>query len=151
MHLELFGLTSERARYVPQGDEALIVVDLYDGAYGLTLRFDTQRLEALAEIGGLFSRLAEHPMEELHLASREGFVLTDSLADVVVIAGEQRRINVVREAARTILKWQQPSPDWEYVHGLIDGLIDLGRQGRSGHQYLTEEGSEVLVELTYRE
>jgi len=144
-------MTGERASHVPHRDDSLIVVDLYDGAYGLTLRLDVQRPEALAEIGGIFSRLAEHSNEEIHLASREGFLLTDSLADVVLIAGTSRQIEVAREKSQMFVKWRQRSSDWRYARGLVDGLIELGLRGHSGHQYLTEDRAEVLVELAYKE
>jgi hypothetical protein len=141
----------QRARYVAPGDDSTIVVDLYDSAYGRTLRLDTQRLEGLAEISGIFSRLAEQPASRVHLASREGFLLADTLVDVVLSVETDRRIEVVIEASQTTVKWRQPSGDWRHALGLVAGLMDLGRGGQSGHQYLTEHGAEILVDVAFRE
>jgi hypothetical protein len=142
---------SPRQRYVPHDDGSAILVVLYDGAYGKTLRLDTQRLEALQAIRSLFRALAAESKEEVHLAGQEGFILGPPLADVVAVVSGTEGAVVSGSPLAPAVTWAKPREEWNRTIGLLDGLADRARQGGSGHQYLTPENAEVLVELSYAE
>jgi hypothetical protein len=144
-------VSSSRGRYLRHDDGSAILVVLYDGAYGRTLRIDTQRLEALEEVASIFAGLSDGELSIVHLAGREGFVLGVPLGDVVLETTEDTHTSIRSEDLTPTVVWGQPANEWKRSLGLLQGLTARGRQGGAGHQYLTPEGSATLVELAYAE
>jgi hypothetical protein len=115
------------------------------------LRLDTQRISALQEVAMLISRLARGSDAEIHLASREGFVLRPGLLDVVMTAGQPRRLDVVTESSGRLLRWTQEAERWGWACDLLDGLLIEAKAGQAGHQYLSDDASGVTVEVAFAE
>jgi hypothetical protein len=132
-------------------DDAAIVVDLYAGAHGPTLLLDTQRIPALQEIAMLLGQLAGQGHTEIHLASREGFVLCPGLSDVVMTEGKPRRLGVLIEAAGHVVTWRQESARWADDLMRVEELVKAAAQGEAAHQYLSDYLGQLVIELTYGE
>jgi hypothetical protein len=127
-----------------------IVVDLYAGAYGPTLRIDTQTPEALVAVRDLLRRLSEGVTARHELAEDGRFALTHVANVELMVATEGLGLRRFKgRGGRDSIRWVLDRDGWRTRVGLVGGLLEASRPG---HQYLTTEGEDdVLVELAYRE
>lgn len=129
-----------------------IEVDLYEGAYGPTLRIDTQTATALAAVRDLLIVLAEGRVAGHDLAKDDRFVLS-GIASIALTVGADRQELGLRKikghGGIDSILWVLDREGWRTRVGLVGGLLEASRPG---HQYLTTEGQDdVLVELSFRE
>lgn len=129
-----------------------VAVDLYDGAYGPTLRIDTQTAAALVVVRDLLRGLSEGAAARYDLAEDARFALTGVASVELTVAAGARRVGLRKSSAGRGLpsiRWNLDSEGWRSCVGLVGGLLEASRPG---HQYLTTEGEDdVLVELAFRE
>jgi|SRR5262252_5300418 len=126
-----------------------IVVSLYDGAYGPTLRID---LQSLAHV-----ELLSAPLRSLRDGTHASVILSaggswafDGLSELVLttdpraVAGAR----AIRAGTGIRIDWQMSVDGWDLCVGLLDAFAD----DEAGHQYLTEERkAHVLVVAAFRE
>lgn len=124
-------------------------IDLYDGAYGQTLRIATRNSEALMLLRHMFESLAEEKTNQLVLGNNQGTSL-ENCAELYLLLSEQdaKRVDLRIDETGTKVAWVQPAIEWRDACDLVDGLVQHGH----GHQYLTEmERTPIIIELSYRE
>ena len=127
-------------------------IDYYQGAYGLTIRIDTnsrdwiERLKSnIIELEkGNIKRVEIHKVGSVEISNLESLVLLkkqdfeESPNIMVCLAGDN--IDVV---------WSQKLEELITLVGLLEGLI---YNEKPGHQYLTVEGrDEILIIIAYKE
>lgn len=127
-----------------------ILVSLYAGAYGPTLRVDTQSDVHLDLVRAQFASLAEGRQTAARLVAGGPWAF-DGVNELTlaVDAREPHGARVVAGAVPpdTRVDWRMSGDGWEQCLGLLEGLAD-----RPGHQYLTEARKGfLLVELAFRE
>jgi hypothetical protein len=124
----------------------------YMGAYGPTIRLDTQTLEELKAVRQLFGELAsgEVVQEDIckTLACR-----VDSLQSLMVQSSPEPAVKALELKGHSlhgpIFSWTNTSADWLECAEKVDALIF---SDSPGHQYLTSERrDDALVELCYKE
>jgi hypothetical protein len=129
-----------------------IAVDLYDGAYGPTLRIDAQTQEALVAVRELLRGLSEGTAERHELAADGRFALSGVGNMELMVGSGSRGLGLRRTKGLPggdSIRWVLDRDGWRTLVGLVGGLLQASRPG---HQYLTTEGEDdVLVELAYRE
>ena len=127
------------------------IVDIYDGAYGRTIRIATSREGAMARLRSVFLRLAHGDERKVELVRG---VLSDFSAltpfDFWLLRVEDGAGALAVDSKTSVIRvsWSLAAEQCNHVVALIDGLLQEGR----GHQYLCEgDGGSPLVELSYRE
>jgi hypothetical protein len=130
---------------------AQLVLSYYLDSYGPTIRIDAQRWEDLAAVARLFRRLASGETSEEDVGVALG-CRHDSLHSLVAVREESRRRKalVLHEvvAGLPAFRWSQSGDDWLEDAERIDRLLD---SVSPGHQYLTHDVDDALVEVCFRE
>jgi hypothetical protein len=124
-------------------------IELYDGAYGLTLRIATRSPKGLGFLRANFEALASGSCPEVTLCKDAG-VHMDGCDVFRLLATTYNEVGlaVVTDEEGSTVRWAQTPESWRQACGLIDGLDEYG----TGHQYLTDmEPNPLLIELSYRE
>ena len=85
------------------------------------------------------------------LSGIEQAVLAPPLMDVRLFKSGSEAIKADELAHNTVIEWGNHQHGWKRVIGLLEPFVQLAREGRSGHQYLTEPKANILVELAFRE
>jgi hypothetical protein len=129
-----------------------LLLAYYVGAYGPTIRIDSQSLENLAAVRQLFRRLASGAVQEADFAEALGCRL-DSMGALIVKSVESRHAKALElqdhNAGRPVFRWSNTGEEWLEQAEKVDGLAAAQSPG---HQYLTREGvDDALVELCFRE
>ncbi len=129
-----------------------IVLDLYQGAYGPTLRIDTHDPEELRKVVELFEALATQATEEVDVL-RSVIAEAGGVSRLLMSRVSKSRLKTLTAGALgpqgTELRWSGTSEYWQEC---LEKAQVLVADGESGHQYLTIEGvDDVLVELCYLE
>jgi hypothetical protein len=127
-----------------------ILVDLYPGAYGPTIRIDLntpQQLQAfldnLRSLASNEGRIALEQLPNFALSGMGSFVFQ------TVSSTPQRRHLTVSGGQNPAVIWKQTSRDWELAADLIEVFTT---SNALGHHYLTDEGiDDALVEVAYKE
>jgi hypothetical protein len=131
-----------------------ILLDYYEGAYGPTIRIDTQSIETVTQIRDIFLELSAAKVSEVKFHEIDSIKTTNIRALTLQLVAENKdsEKSLVLEkmtAEGPIFCWSRSSKGWNNCAGLLDGLL---KHGRSGHQYLTEEGiDDALVEMSFLE
>lgn len=138
-----------------------VVLDLYQGAYGPTLRIDTHDLEQLLRVINLFEALASRTVEEadfLRLVAPEIGGVSDLLMSCVSEPQEKTLFVGSVGPQGADLRWRGTPDYWQECLEKAQVLVAVGKPGhkyltaKGGHQYLTIEGvDDALVELCYLE
>jgi hypothetical protein len=129
-----------------------IIIDLYNGAYGPTLRIDTQEREELAFLMAMFKDLTTGAVQEVVVAEGEAFAASG--LDALTLRLDERktrgkRLKCAKAGGRVEYEWTLDSESWRDCLALTGRLF---KDGEPAHQYLSLEGvDELLVELAYRE
>lgn len=128
--------------------ENKIIIDLYCGAYGLTLIIIINEIDELFFFKALINKLYEGNTKEISMSEYREFKIT-GISDIVLTAyqGKHPEIIAVNDKIH-LLGTKDTWEDWGY---LIDSLIE---DGSGGHQYL--EGyfyskNSITIELSYKE
>ena len=118
----------------------------YQGAYGPTILINVQTKEWLEYFKKSILLLVEGVTHELQIDCLDNIAIDNlkSLKLVKVRREKYRKIVV----SNNCFVWSLDIEELITVIGLIDGLLD---SSGSGHQYLTDEGDNVLVKLSYKE
>ena len=124
----------------------------YEGAYGPTIRLDTQALEELTAVRRLFGRLAAGEGVEDDLCAALA-CRADAIESLTVRSAPEPPAKALELRGQgrqgPIFTWTNGSGDWLECAEKVDALLS---SGSPGHQYLTNEGlDDALVELCYRE
>lgn len=124
----------------------------YVGAYGPTIRLDTQTLEELKAARQLFGRLAAGEVLQEDLC-KALVCRADAIHSLIVQSVPEppgRALQSKGDSVRgPLFVWTNDSAGWQECVEKVDALIV---SGSPGHQYLTNEGTDdALVELCYRE
>lgn len=123
-----------------------LFIDFYTGAYGPTLRLETDAIEDLQALKGLFEAMASQSVVDL-------FPSEGAVSDRVNRLTLQNQPGGFRMQAATgagnahSFVWSESAEGWLDAAGLIDGM--LSARG-PGHQYLTPE-EPVLVVVAFQE
>lgn len=129
-------------------------IDFYKGAYGPTIRLETQDEADLKLIEGIFAGLAVSERHEVELCEALA-ASVENVESLLLRVAERERPG--RKALARVSKWfgkgsfvWSRSPlGWQQCVGLVQGLAE---EGEAGHQYLTDEGvDDALVELSFGE
>jgi hypothetical protein len=144
-------MTKRRSLFIQQDNGRPILLDCYDGAYGKTLRIDTQSLEGLEAFAFFLEGFCKGTASEASLKNIEQIVLAPPLLDVRLVRSDAESIIASASARGNFIEWRNHQNGWERVIGLLGPLAVLGREGKSGHQYLTSPGTNILVELALLE
>lgn len=129
-----------------------VVLDLYQGAYGPTLRIGTHDLEQMLRVIDLFAALASQASEEadfLRWVAPEVGGVSSLLMSCVSKPQEKTLFAGSVGPQGTDLRWRGTPGYWEEC---LEKARALAAVGKPGHQYLSIEGvDDALVELCYLE
>jgi hypothetical protein len=130
-----------------------VIVDYYRGAYGPTIRIDTQTIQQLLKVKDAFLKLVEERCTEVNFHQLESIYMIGIRELVLQVTSKEQAqgLKLVRaEAEGTKFVWSRSKEGWRRsCVDLIDGLLEANRPG---HQYLTNEGvDDALVELAFLE
>jgi hypothetical protein len=129
-----------------------LLLAYYVGAYGPTIRIDSQSLEDLAAVGQLFRRLASGAVQEADFGQGLGCRL-DSIAALMVRSVKTRLSKALElryyTSGQPVFAWSNTVEEWLEQAERVDVLAVADAPG---HQYLTREGvDDALVEVCFRE
>jgi hypothetical protein len=127
-----------------------IVVDMYEGAYGPTIRIDTQSVDDLLYVLALVKCLAQGQVERQAIVDCDRFVLT-GLAGInmrVAKDGTKSTFRLSSDKGRPLFEWVQDREGWQNSLAFMGPLLS---HKEPSHQYLTTEDDDALVELAYME
>jgi len=144
-------MSKRRSLFLPQDDGKPILFDYYDGAYGKTLRIDVQSPESMEGFSRFLEGLSNGAISQTSVRSIEQAVLVPPLLDVRLVRSGNEGIMAKGEAKGTVIEWNNQQNGWQRIIGLLGPLVAYGRQGKSGHQYLTAPDASILVELALLE
>jgi len=130
--------------------EGQLSVDLYDGAYGPTLRIATRSEDALLLLRDLFKMLADQTKDVIDLHDEERVVLQRRMSVFLRISpeGEENKINATVDEVEARISWWEPPSEWRDCQDMIEVLL---RGGNPGHQYFGSDYDPIIVEVSYRE
>jgi len=128
-----------------------LLLAYYVGAYGPTIRIDSQSLEDLATVGQLFRQLASGDVHAADFGQVLGCRL-DSIGSLLVRAVKRRPSKALElryyNGGRPVFAWINTGEEWLEEAEKVDVLAAADSPG---HQYLTREGvDDALVELCFR-
>lgn len=129
-----------------------VALDLYEGAYGPTLRVETHVPEELLSVADLFEALASGTLAEADfsrlLADEVGGV--SSLLMSCVPESQEKQLFVGAAGPQgASVRWRGTPAYWREC---LEKARALAAGQKPGHQYLTAEGvDDALVELCYQE
>ena len=128
----------------------IILLDFGEGAYGPTILIDTQTDKALNRLINVCSRLARPGAPAVDLARIED-VFRSSAVDSLLFraAADDLRLQTMqgKGQGRSIV-WSQLPHRWTECVRQLEALV---ASQLPGHQHLTEEGSDVLVVVQFKE
>ena len=106
-----------------------ILLDYYNGAYGPTIRIDTQTRSALIRLKDLFRRLAESSDVTLDLVQAQSVQATGLhrlvLTTVPGVHASSKTLERVKgDAGQIAFIWAMPSDEWDETVDLVDGLLE---------------------------
>jgi hypothetical protein len=117
------------------------------GAYGPTLRLELHGRDAVAWLRDRFLLMRNTVTPEI-LTDRPEVSIRDQVTLELVLAGAKQEKRLVRVHEEKRLRWMCTADEWLTNALLLDPFL----RGRSGHQYLTNEGiDDVLVEVSFGE
>jgi hypothetical protein len=135
----------------PQSHGHILLV-LYDGSYGRTLRIDLQSARHAAFVEDVLIRLAKEDIREVELPGAEEMRLEGLRKLKLTLPGvgsNPSSDSIEEDRASGVVSWIAPASSWERCHELSAALSS---SSGPGHQYLTREGEDsILVELAYLE
>ena len=118
----------------------------YRGNYGSTIRINAKTKEWLEDFRKNILLLAEGGMQEIRIDCLDGIEIIDSIS--LTLIKSQRIKHPKISILNNCFTWSQNTEELITIMGLIDGLLD---SDKPGHQYLTNEGDDVLIILSYDE
>ena len=131
-----------------------ILLDLYDGAFGPTLRIDIPSRDLLENVTAVFDRVARKQDLKVDLAHLP-FVRPGNVASLELVVdneehaqGGGKRLRLRdRASSGNQFSWYNAPEAWKGCVDLLVGFTDC-----PGHQYLTRERiDDALVEVAYLE
>jgi hypothetical protein len=128
-----------------------IAVDLYDGAYGPTLRIDVGERTALQFLRDALKGMAEGTVPAFDIVPGDRFELSGIGGVHLAVAKDDGFEGLRRKTrgATPTFTWNLEKDEWRRCLALIDGLLEANGPG---HQYLTTEGEDdALVEVAFLE
>lgn len=129
-----------------------VTVDLYEGAFGTTLRVSTSDPGELLTIADTFSHLANGSLKELTFAQMVPANLTGLAGLYLASLSGHKTKNfslTANESEALIGQWQGSADYWQDCLEKLEVLLEAAAPG---HQYLTTEGvDDALVELCFME
>ena len=135
-------------------DKDNILIDYYEGAYGPTIRFDTQSVEAITQVKNIFVKLALAQVSEINFQDVKyvKIIGMKTLILRLVTEGKEDRkaLKLIQFTSEgPIFNWSRSSEGWKDYVGLLDGIV---KNNYPGHQYLTDEDiDDALVEIAFLE
>ncbi|HKR22729.1 MAG TPA: hypothetical protein VJS17_09050 [Pyrinomonadaceae bacterium] len=132
--------------------EAVILVDLYAGAYGPTIRIILNTRQQLESFLDKLRSLASNEDVTIALEQLSNFALSGIgsfvLQTVPSIPALPKHLTVSGDHNPSIV-WKQTRQEWKRAAGLIEVFTT---SDEAGHHYLTDEGiDDALVEVAYQE
>jgi hypothetical protein len=130
-------------------DEA-ILVDFGQGGHGQTILIDTQSTNALARLARVCLDLANSKAEALDLLALEGVFHSSAIQSLMMLSdpGVSQLQAIFSGAQGRSFKWTETPKRWKECADLLEALI---ASQLPGHQYLTEEGDNILVTVQFME
>ncbi|NSW84525.1 MAG: hypothetical protein HPY90_15065 [Syntrophothermus sp.] len=127
-----------------------LIIDYYQSSYGPSIMIKTNSIDHLIELKEIMSKLKHKIIPEYclsNMANAHIMGMKDLIMKIKTKVQPNKKITEFKDGNQ-ILQWLININDLEYYEGLIDGLIE---SNKPGHQYLTNEGDNVLIELSYME
>jgi hypothetical protein len=122
-----------------------ILVNYYNGAYGMTIRIDVENESALLRLRKFIADMAgdiiEKPFSDIGACEIVGLKTFD-LKQLQAAPKNGKSVFVTNGCVR----WENPFEEWIRCAGLIDGLLECKKPR---HQYLNQEADGVIIELSY--
>jgi len=118
----------------------------YQGAYGFTIRIDVRTKEWLEYFKENIILLRDGVIKEIEVTCLDN-VEIDNLKSLTLVGVKRKKHSKVSILKDCVI-WSQDIEEIITLIGLIDGLLE---GSGSGHQYLTNEGDNVLIVLGYKE
>ena len=123
-------------------------ISYYEGAYGPTIRIDVLTKTWLEFLKQCIYQLICEELNGLEIVSMGNIEINDGLKSLVLKKVHNEQRFKVKESNENCFIWLQDTDELITLVGLINGLLD---SDQAGHQYLTNEGSCVLIVLAYKE
>ena len=129
------------------------ILTYYDGAYRPTIRIAIWAREDIIRLQGLFTSLADGSMQQIQLHTQEFLAVTDLhgltlyITSTTYKGGRNVRLQAISPDGPSF-NWSRDVEGWLWCVGLLDGLIE---NDGPGHQYLSGDGDDALVEVTFKE
>ena len=129
-----------------------MIVDSYDGAYGLTIRISARSPSDLEAVQSVFAELASGRLEEADLCVRLSGC-SSSVRWLLLVSCTEPSLSGLRIKERSpegmTFIWQNTLEDWSECLQKTSALIAYNKPA---HQYLTKEGlDDALIELSFLE
>jgi hypothetical protein len=127
------------------------IIDFYEGAYGHTIRIDVHSKSWLIKFRQSIARLSNNDTENIDISTMEDVqvlgVSSFNLSKTVKPVSPSIYSRIDQEGSISIF-WLQDNQELITLTRLINSLIDYDKPG---HQYLTNNEKELIVELAYKE
>jgi hypothetical protein len=135
-----------------QGAPMEAVLDYYMGAYGPTIRFDTNSRNPLLRLKEAFRTLIRGEKSVVELHRLQGLQVTNIAELTAELVELAPRVALERMASRkegAVFRWRNTKEGWQDCADLVEPLAECSGPG---HQYLTvERVDDALVEVCFRE
>ena len=131
-------------------EKIVTCIDYYLGAYGKTIIIFTCSTDWLILLKGAICRLLNDEVMEVDICKLSDIKSGDSIDEFVLYKIEKsiKQCISTQEKKPSAFVWKQDKEEIITLVGLIDGLLE---GSGSGHQYLTNEDSGFVVELSLNE
>ena len=128
-----------------------MIIDYYNGAYGRTIRIGVQEREWIVLLRDLVLQLINDMINCVDLLQMENVQYTN-LSELKLIKVSKSIYSNLLEISHKRMPpsflWQQTKEELIVISELIEGLLCADM---AGHQYLTTDDGDILIELTYKE
>ena len=129
-----------------------LIIDYYQGAYGPTVRIDIILLEELVRFRDVIYNLRIGKLTNFNIKSIDKIEMSGlyelNMRRELNGSQDYQNIIMIKSHSGLILEWTENEEKWLQIEGLIDGLINCNKPG---HQYLTEDGEGLRIEIGYME
>ena len=135
----------------PMRETSKTIISYYQGAYGSTIRIDVKTKEWLEYFKQKVIKLLEGDIQVIRFECMYDVDISDNLSIILEKVQRERYPKVsmqYKEETPCCFTWSQDTEELITIIGLVDGLLD---GCASGHQYLSNEGDNILVVLVFNE
>lgn len=122
-----------------------IIFDLYDGAYGTTLRVDVKNKNQVKEMLCLIKKLANDEIKSINFANVD-FAIMNDIDSFILIKSDNNNVTI-DDTNNINITWRIEISQIYDVIGMIEIFLE---EDSPGHQYLLQEDN-LIIEFAYKE